>query len=261
MNRCNKLTENIQRKKQIKSYVCRSRMTTRQRSGLDQYWSMFGIETLSSQADFSQLFGRKAPTFLEIGFGMGTSLVQLAMANPDVNFVGIEVHRPGVGSLLTGINHHRIENIRIFCADAISVLEKCIPDDSLSGLLLFFPDPWPKRRHHKRRIVQPDFVNLIHKKLITNGYFHLVTDIIHYANHISSVVNSHQGFHNVKEQLILPKTMHRPKTKFELRGENMGHVMTDLIYVKGSVQPLDVRALDTHDPERLQVKKCIEEEL
>lgn len=219
-------------KREIKSYVLRSRMTASQKFGFDHFWSVFGLEILDKKLDIPSIFSRSGPTILEIGFGMGGSLIQLAETHPMINFLGIEVHKPGVGALLSAINDKKLENIRVFCANAVEVLEKSIPDNTLSGVLLFFPDPWPKRRHHKRRIVQLPFVNLIHQKLLSNGYFHLATDVKQYAHAMMAVMKNQPGFTIMKTPEEISCYLERPKTKFERRGENLGHIITDLIYRK-----------------------------
>lgn len=219
-------------KRSIKSYICRSRMTTKQREALAIYWPKYGIVDINQPLDFSRIFARNAPTILEIGFGMGNSLIKLAEDNKDMNFIGIEVHRPGIGALMIAIEEQGLSNIRIICADAVQILEQCISSNSLNAVLLFFPDPWPKKRHHKRRIVQPNFLELIYDKLIDHGYFHIATDVSSYALYVQKVVNSHSGFHNTNLEKTRLLNLIRPKTKFELRGEAQGNAIFDFILEK-----------------------------
>lgn len=228
------MTEIEKSKRSVRSFVCRAgRMTERQRQALELQWPTFGIKDTDNHVSFKDLFQRTAPTILEIGFGMGASLSTLASQNQDINYIGIEVHKPGVGALLADISEKNITNIRIFCGDAIEILEKNIPDNSLAGVLLFFPDPWPKKRHHKRRIVQSQFVNLIYQKLASEGIFHLATDIEDYALHMLKVVESDSRFHNVlRDKGFGTGEKLRPKTKFELRGEKLGHSIWDLVFIK-----------------------------
>lgn len=214
-------------KRQIKSFVIRSRLTLRQACALSELWDHYGVEVDEKALNFSEIFQNQAPVILEIGFGMGGSLLQLALQYPHLNFLGVEVHKPGVGALLADLAKAQICNVRIISKDASWVLDKNLPDESLLGVLLFFPDPWPKRRHHKRRIVQPLFVNKINQKLMPNGYFHLATDVSDYAAHMQRVIALHSGFAMIKEHSSAIK---RPKTKFEARGERLGHKITDLIY-------------------------------
>lgn len=216
----------------VKSYVCRSRVTDRQQIGLDNYWSLYGLEQNNQLIDFKSIFAEEAPTILEIGFGMGRSLIEMAKTRRDINFIGIDVHLAGVGAILSDIHAHQLTNIRIFKTDAVEILKKALPDASFAAILLFFPDPWPKKRHHKRRIVQPEFVDLVHTKLSKGGYFHLATDIENYAQHMSKVVNLHSGFHNDETAPSKLQPLVRPRTKFESRGERKGHVISDLIYFK-----------------------------
>jgi tRNA (guanine-N7-)-methyltransferase len=216
----------------VKSYVCRARVTQKQRKALDNYWPVFGVESTDQVIDFKNLFNRTAPTMLEIGFGMGKSLLEFAKSNPEINFIGIDVHMAGIGAVLSEINDHHLTNIRLFKKDAIHILQNCISNESLDAVLLFFPDPWPKKRHQKRRIVQPNFVNLVHSKLQPGAYFHLATDIEEYAEQMIEVVNCHGGFHNHKDQIVESRHLIRPKTKFELRGERKGHTISDLVYLK-----------------------------
>ena len=161
-------------RREIKSFVMRAgRMTPGQQRGLDEGLPKFGLKISDGAINPAQVFERQAPCTLEIGFGMGHSLVEMAAAAPEQDFIGIEVHRPGVGSLLSGLLSQNLSNVRVYQEDAIEVLKQCIPDASLGRLLLFFPDPWHKARHHKRRIVQPEFAQLVRSKLKVGGVFHM----------------------------------------------------------------------------------------
>jgi tRNA (guanine-N7-)-methyltransferase len=170
---------------------------------------------------------------LEIGFGMGQALLAMAQQNPQQNFIGIEVHRPGVGNLLSELEAQQINNVRVFCADAVEVLRYCIPDHFLSGINIFFPDPWPKKRHHKRRLIQTDFVLLLQQKLKSQGFLHLATDWQHYAEHMMAVLNTVPGFINAAgEGNFMPRPENRPLTKFEQRGQQLGHEVWDLVFYR-----------------------------
>ncbi|KZY84376.1 tRNA (guanosine(46)-N7)-methyltransferase TrmB, partial [Oleiphilus sp. HI0071] len=159
----------------IRSFVVRSgRMTAGQTRGWDSYWDHFGLEP-GQQLDFAQIFGNCNPVVFEIGFGMGSSLFEMASAEPEKNFVGVEVHRPGVGALLAQAGDAGLTNLRVLCCDAVELLKQDIPDESLARLQLYFPDPWHKKRHHKRRIVQPEFAALVASKLADGGVFHMAT--------------------------------------------------------------------------------------
>ncbi|TAN47512.1 MAG: tRNA (guanosine(46)-N7)-methyltransferase TrmB [Methylococcaceae bacterium] len=177
--------------------------------------------------------GEGAPALiLEIGFGNGDSLLQQAAATPEKNFIGIEVHRPGVGHCLLGIERLALTNLRLYRADAIEVLERCIPDQSLDGVQLFFPDPWPKSRHHKRRIVNARFVELVARKLKPGGTFHAATDWENYAQHMLEVLNACTSLVNAAEGEMpyVDSQALRPATKFEQRGQRLGHGVWDLLY-------------------------------
>lgn len=168
---------------------------------------------------------------LEIGFGDGASLAEMAAADPDGDFIGIEVHRPGVGHLLMELESRDLQNVRIYCHDAVEVLQQHVSDASLDRVLLFFPDPWPKTKHHKRRIVQPDFVSLIASKLKSGGQLHMATDWEPYARHMLAVMKSSAAFRNTADENgFVPRPAYRPATKFEKRGRRLGHPVRDLIY-------------------------------
>lgn len=168
---------------------------------------------------------------LEIGFGMGASLVEMAKAAPELNFIGIEVHRPGVGACLSAAEEAGLSNLRLFCHDAVEVLEQMLPDESIDTLQLFFPDPWHKSRHHKRRIVQPAFVQMLRPKLKQGGLFHMATDWQNYAEHMLEVMSQAEGFENTSEfGDYVPRPDQRPLTKFERRGHRLGHGVWDLIF-------------------------------
>ncbi|NVK54247.1 MAG: tRNA (guanosine(46)-N7)-methyltransferase TrmB [Alteromonadaceae bacterium] len=216
----------------IKSFVKREgRLTKAQERALDEFWPTKGIDYEPSELDFSAVFNRSAPVVLEIGFGMGKSLVTMAHEAPELDFIGIEVHRPGVGACLADAGELSIENLRVMEHDAVEVLKNMIPDASLHRLQLFFPDPWHKKRHHKRRIVQPEFVELVRTKLAIGGTFHMATDWQPYAEHMAAVMNSATGYRNTaSEGDYVDRPEYRPITKFEVRGQKLGHGVWDLIF-------------------------------
>ncbi|MEH6493593.1 tRNA (guanosine(46)-N7)-methyltransferase TrmB [Halopseudomonas sp.] len=214
----------------IRSFVMRAgRMTEGQQKGIDQGWPKFGLTLEQGQLDLDAVFGRQAPRTLEIGFGMGLSLLEMAQAAPEQDFIGIEVHRPGVGSLLNGLVTSGTDNVRVFDCDAIEVLKQCIADSSLDRLLLFFPDPWHKKKHNKRRIVQPSFAELVRSKLKPGGVLHMATDWEHYAEQMLEVMSAAPGYRNqAADGTYIPRPQERPVTKFERRGERLGHGVWDL---------------------------------
>ncbi|SFF82921.1 tRNA (guanosine(46)-N7)-methyltransferase TrmB [Neptunomonas qingdaonensis] len=218
----------------VRSFVKRAGRTTEgQQKALEDVWPVMGLEVKNGPVVFSEVFGRDAPVVLEIGFGMGDSLLEMASREPDKNYIGIEVHTPGVGRLLSNANDEGLTNIRIYAEDAIEVLAKCIPDNSLDVVQLFFPDPWHKKRHHKRRIVQPDFAQNLRKKLKVGGYFHMATDWENYAEHMMDVMSAAEGYTNkMGEGQYSPQPEWRPVTKFQKRGERLGHGMWDLMFEK-----------------------------
>jgi len=203
----------------IRSFVKRQgRMTAGQSRALTTEWPRFGIDYGQSDLDFSDAFGREAPVTLEIGFGNGDNLIDMARQAPETNFLGIEVHEPGVGHCLMKISEHRLENVRVMKHDAIEVLRDMIADHSLARVNLFFPDPWPKKRHHKRRIVNQDFVALLAQKLSAGGIFHVATDWENYAEHIAEVMAATQNFEPLDQ---LPGD--RSVSRFDNRGQRLGH--------------------------------------
>ena len=218
--------------RRIRSFVRREgRLTKGQERALAELWPVMGVEFEPQPLDLAALFGRQAPVVLEIGFGMGASLVEMAKAAPELNFIGIEVHRPGVGACLSAAEEAGIGNLRLFCHDAVEVLEQMIPDESIDTLQLFFPDPWHKSRHHKRRIVQPAFVQMLRPKLKQGGLFHMATDWQNYAEHMLEVMSQAEGFENTSEfGDYVPRPDQRPLTKFERRGHRLGHGVWDLIF-------------------------------
>ncbi|RJT27707.1 tRNA (guanosine(46)-N7)-methyltransferase TrmB [Buttiauxella izardii] len=218
--------------RRIRSFVRRQgRLTKGQEFALENYWPVMGVEYQDAPVDFAELFGREAPVTLEIGFGMGTSLVAMAKANPQQNFLGIEVHSPGVGACLATAHEEGVENLRVMCHDAVEVLQKMVPDNSLSMVQLFFPDPWHKARHNKRRIVQVPFAEFVKSKLKLGGVFHMATDWEPYAEHMLEVMSSIDGYQNQSESNdYVPRPDSRPVTKFEQRGHRLGHGVWDLMF-------------------------------
>ncbi len=219
----------------IKSFVQRiGRMTDAQRFALDNFWDKYCLDH-NKCCDFATIFGRQAPVIVEIGFGNGESLAQTAIDNPDKDYIGIEVHKPGIGNLLAQLERQNISNVRVFYHDAIEVLETCIPEQSLAGIHLFFPDPWHKRKHHKRRIVRPSFIKLIAQKLPSGAYFHAATDWQHYAVHMLKILTAAESFRNQSTDAqggYCPRPDYRPLTKFEQRGLRLGHGVWDLIFTR-----------------------------
>lgn len=216
----------------IRSFAIRSgRMTLGQERAYDALWSKFGLLRESGEFNQQAVFGRMAPLILEIGFGMGVSLADMAEAAPDKDFIGVEVHRPGVGSLLKEVQARNLTNIRIYCDDAIEVLNQCIPLASLDVVQLFFPDPWHKNKHHKRRIVQLPFIEKIRLHLKPQGIFHMATDWKDYAKHMLKKMNAAPGYENCAGAgEYSPRPESRPMTKFERRGERLGHGVWDLLF-------------------------------
>ncbi|KAA5923507.1 tRNA (guanosine(46)-N7)-methyltransferase TrmB [Pantoea sp. Bo_2] len=224
--------ENGRPLRRIRSFVRRQgRLTKGQQQALDTLWPVMGVEYQPEPVDLPALFGREAPVTLEIGFGMGASLVTMAQNTPHQNFLGIEVHAPGVGACLAAAKEADVQNLRVMCHDAVEVLEKMIPDNSLRMVQLFFPDPWHKARHNKRRIVQVPFAELVMRKLKPGGVFHMATDWEAYAEHMLEVMNSIDGYRNQSEQQnYVPRPETRPLTKFEQRGQRLGHGVWDLMF-------------------------------
>ncbi len=217
----------------IRSFIRRQgRATVGQQKMIDEAWDEYCLDP-DKDYDFDQVFGRSAPLIVEIGFGNGSSLAAMAEANPELNYLGIEVHKPGVGHLMLLLQQKGLSNVKIYHHDAIEVLEDKIADCSLAGVHLFFPDPWHKRRHHKRRIVRPSFVDLLVKKLKHNGYFHAATDWEHYAHDMLETLSVCQALQNSSaDNSFCPRPDYRPLTKFEQRGLRLGHGVWDLIFSK-----------------------------
>jgi tRNA (guanine-N7-)-methyltransferase len=219
-----------QAQRSIRSYVLRQgRLTPGQQRAFDDLWPQFGIPFAERRLDFAELFGNTRPLFIEIGFGNGESLAKMALANPTNNYLGIEVHRPGIGHLLLAIEGHGLDNLRIIRHDAVEVLSQGVADQAVSGLYLFFPDPWHKTKHHKRRIVQPDFVRLLARILQPGGIFHAATDWSDYARQILRLFSASEAFENCAgDGQYAPRPAERPITKFERRGQRLGHGVCDL---------------------------------
>ncbi len=222
--------QQTEHRRTIKSFVMRAgRMTEGQQRGLEQGWPKFGLVLEDGLRNFDELFGRSAPRTFEIGFGMGHSTLEMAGAAPDQDFIGVEVHKPGVGALLSGLVSQKLNNVRVYSCDALEVLRDCVADASLDRVLLFFPDPWHKSRHHKRRIVQPAFAELVRSKLKVGGVLHMATDWEPYAEYMLEVMNVAPGYRNLAEDgRCVPRPPERPVTKFERRGERLGHGVWDL---------------------------------
>lgn len=217
----------------IRSFVLRQgRMSPAQTRAYEELGPKFMVpHEIPAMLDYAKLFGREAPTIVEIGFGMGESTAAIAKLQPGNNFIGIEVHTPGVGALLKLIGEGEIDNLRIVQHDAVEVLKQMIPDASLAGLHIFFPDPWPKKRHHKRRLIQPELTKLLVQKLKPNGYLHLATDWEDYAHHMLEVLQAEPGLKNTADTFA-PRPAYRGTSGFERKGLAKGHDVWDLVYRK-----------------------------
>lgn len=230
------MTEHTPPLRTVRSFVRRQgRITAAQERALEALWPRVGIEAGDALLDLDALFGRQAPRVLEIGFGDGGNLAAMAAAHPENDYLGIEVHRPGVGRLLMQVGEMGLTNVRVMCTDAVEVLTRQVPDGSLDAVLLFFPDPWHKTRHHKRRIVQPAFAELVRGKLAIGGRFHMATDWEDYARHMLEVMQAAPGYRNLSPQGdFVPRPDYRVLTKFERRGHRLGHGVWDLVFTRVS---------------------------
>lgn len=218
----------------VRSFVLRQgRLTPGQQRALDTLLERYGIAACDAPLDLDTAFGRHAPRTLEIGFGNGAALAAMAAAHPERDYLGIEVHRPGVGALLLTLEKQGLENVRVIGTDAVEVLRTALPDQSLAAVHVYFPDPWQKLRHHKRRLIQPPFAALIARKLHASGYLHIATDWEDYAQHMLHVLELAPGFRNsVGAGQFSPRPAERPLTRFEQRGQRLGHRVWDLIYTR-----------------------------
>lgn len=218
--------------KPICSFVHRQgRLSKNRVRALNTLANDYCVTTKKALLNLEQTFKRQAPTSLEIGFGMGQNLLDQAQRYPEQNFLGIEVHLPGIAAVLLGIEALQLDNLKIFHADAIEVLNNCIADESLDTIQIFFPDPWPKRRHHKRRLIQTQFAQLLQKKLKIDGELQLATDWQDYAEHMLIVLENTPGLKNrVQKNQFSPRLPQRTLTKFEKRGQQLGHRIWDLVF-------------------------------
>lgn len=223
-----------QRRRILRSFVRREgRLTTGQQQALEQLFPRFGVPEGNAAIDFQQLFGNNHPVILEIGFGNGESLAQNALDNPGNNYFGIEVHRPGVGHLLMRTDELQLSNIRVSTQDAVDVIKDRLSANSLSGVQIFFPDPWHKKRHNKRRLVQTPFLDLLTNVIKPGGSLHLATDWEPYAQHMLDVTDAHQAWSNqAGAGQFSERPDSRPLTKFERRGQRLGHAVYDLLLMR-----------------------------
>jgi tRNA (guanine-N7-)-methyltransferase len=226
-------TEEDLKARRIRSFVLRQgRVTKGQANALETQWPKYGVEYGLQGIDLNALFGRKnSKKILEIGFGMGETTAKIAQTLPDCDFVAAEVHTPGVGALLKLIEELALTNIRIIQHDVVEVLQNMIADASLDGVHIFFPDPWHKKRHHKRRLIQAEFVKLLCSKLKANGYLHVATDWQEYAEWVLDVLNAEPQLKNTATNYA-EKPSYRPLTKFENRGIKLGHGVWDMVFQK-----------------------------
>lgn len=221
--------------RQIRSYVLREgRLTPGQQRAFDTLWPQWGLEYQPRQLDLHQVFGNDHPVYLEIGFGNGESLAEMARRHPERNYIGVEVHGPGVGHLLLKLQEYGCTNVRTVRHDAVEVLDHMLGPASLQGVYLFFPDPWHKKRHHKRRILQPPFLDKLARVIRVGGFFHAATDWQHYAEQMMDVLGA-EGLRFENQAGpgdYTPRPAERPLTKFEQRGQRLGHGVWDLIFIR-----------------------------
>ena len=220
------------RLRSVRSFVLRAgRATAGQQRALTQLWPKYGVEFSPTTLDLPTLFGRAAPRMLEIGFGAGEALLEFASAHPEIDCIGVEVHRPGVGRLLLGAEAATLSNLRVICHDAVEVLQHQLSPASIALVHIFFPDPWPKKRHHKRRLIQPAFVELLAKVIAPRGTLRLATDWEPYAQHMREVIDASSAFANIAADAgFVARSAERTLTRFERRGQRLGHGVWDLEY-------------------------------
>jgi tRNA (guanine-N7-)-methyltransferase len=221
--------------RRVRSFVKRDgRMTEAQRDALQRLWPRFGLKLEDGKLDFAKIFQREVPRILEIGFGSGRSLLAMAKQHPEEDYIGIEMFQPGIGGLLLGMELQQIDNIRVFYADAVEVLEQCISEESLDVVQIFFPDPWQKRKHHKRRLIQPEFISKLAAKLKLHGTLHLATDWEDYAKDMMRVLSESEEFINLAGHgNYADRSTQRPViTKFEERGARSGRKIWELQFAK-----------------------------
>jgi tRNA (guanine-N7-)-methyltransferase len=232
----------MQTPRRIRSFVLRAgRTTPAQERALGELWPAYGIDLKEAPLDLAAVFGREAPRSLEIGFGAGEVIGALAQINPQIDYLGIEVHRSGVGRLLLRAQQCSLKNLRVICSDAVDVLRDHIADAAFDEVLVFFPDPWHKKRHHKRRLIEPSFVSLAAAKLRSGGTLRLATDWQAYAEQMLAVCNADPALVSLsRDRTYVPRPEFRPPTRFERRGERLGHGVWDLAYAK-RVQEIDGR--------------------
>jgi tRNA (guanine-N7-)-methyltransferase len=231
----------MQTQRHIRSFVLRAgRMTPAQERALTELWPLYGVDLASDALDLEAVFGRRAPRCLEIGFGVGEVIGNLAETHAHIDYLGIEVHRPGVGRLLLRAAQANARNLRVICHDAVEVLRDKIPDDSFDEILVFFPDPWHKKRHHKRRLIEPAFVDSLAAKLRTGGVLRLATDWQAYAEQMLAVCNSSRRLASLSvDGTYVARPDFRPVTRFERRGARLGHGVWDLAYKKAAAQAVN----------------------
>jgi len=216
----------------IRSFVTRAgRITEAQERALEVLWPKYGVEFSTEPLSFAALFARQAPRTVEIGFGNGENLAEMASAHPERDYLGIEVHRPGVGRLLLGLEERQLTNVRVACHDAVEVLTRQIPMHSLDEVVILFPDPWPKKRHHKRRLVQSTFVELVIDRMQTGGILRMATDWAPYAQEMLATLQANPRLQNLSpDGTYIPRPPDRIVTRFERRGERLGHEVWDLAF-------------------------------
>ena len=218
--------------RRIRSFVLRmGRMTSGQQRALDELWPRFGIDYTPETLNLDAVFGRHEPRMIEIGFGTGEALFAYAQSHPEMDCLGIEVHRPGAGHLLMQVGEHALTNVRTSCHDAVEVLTYQLAPSSIDAVHIFFPDPWHKARHHKRRLIQPSFADLLARVIKPSGMLRLATDWENYAEHMRAVLDVHSAFTNIADDSgYMPRPDDRPLTRFERRGHRLGHGVWDMAY-------------------------------
>ena len=227
------MTEDLLNKRVIRTFVVRGgRLTPSQQQAMETLWPEYGLAADAGLIDRQAVFGRNAELVFEIGFGMGDSLAAMALQHPERDYIGIDVHPPGIGTLLREIRDHGITNLRVMQGDAVQVLANCFADNSLDRIQIFFPDPWHKKRHHKRRMIQSAFVDVLARKLRQGGVLHLATDWENYAEQMMEVMSASSQFRNMAGDGCFATEHERVETKFERRGRRLGHGVWDLVFEK-----------------------------